>query len=113
MAFFDFHIHPALKPQFNSVDQRDSPWTTLKLGLGIIDSQSSLTQLVKGQLNMMGFVLHCPESHMASELGRLLTADDLALKIWRCLDRRTFERVPPKHLLTDSNLSVPAFIILP
>ena len=77
MPFFDFHIHPTLKTLF-SADSADSkqfsPWERLKESdinwlvrgcseLGrIVQSQSSLSQLVVNDCNLIVMALHFPET---------------------------------------------------
>lgn len=80
MPVFDFHVHPALKAQMSAPASRPSPWDTITIkfknptlltrmlscqGINeVIDSQASLTQLVKGKVNLIGLALHPPETAM-------------------------------------------------
>ncbi len=83
-SFFDFHCHPGLKPLFADENSRPSPWDKLRISIQIqgwtiginrlfnevLNSQSCLAQLVdpKAKLNLIGLVLHAPESYMGRSL---------------------------------------------
>ncbi len=83
MPFFDFHCHPGLKPTF--ADQKTAPsvWEFINAKLAVfndvvvgvnplfnevLNSQSNLTQLFKGDVKLFGIALHAPESAMAEGL---------------------------------------------
>lgn len=77
---FDFHVHPSLKAQMCHPAFRPDPWDAIFIlfrdpvlltrilkcqGINeIIDSQASLTQLIDGNVNLIGLALHPPESSM-------------------------------------------------
>jgi microsomal dipeptidase-like Zn-dependent dipeptidase len=83
MPFFDFHLHPSLKPQMSLPPGFPSPWEiiilrfanpdvfTLLLKCGginhVVDSQASLTQLQQGKVNLIAIALHPPESNMMKD----------------------------------------------
>lgn len=96
MPFFDFHVHVALKPQFADVAKRDSPWTKFAIGFSILDSQSSASNLIEGQVNLVGLVLHAPEQNMALELHRFLTRNDLLVKVVKFFTSKVFGRILTK-----------------
>ncbi|MCX6316027.1 MAG: membrane dipeptidase [Bacteroidetes bacterium] len=80
MPFFDFHLHPALKPQLSDPQQTPSPWDPIHIGFAhpdivttilkcsgindIVDSQASLSQLAEAKLNLVVIALFPPERHM-------------------------------------------------
>ncbi len=80
--FFDFHCHPGLKPAFSKRGSWPSPWTNLKAILQtdiidielnplfneVLDSQSSLQQLCKGNINLIGLAISPAESNMGKSL---------------------------------------------
>src|SRR5882724_8490840 len=87
MPFFDFHLHPTLKPLFSAAGKEPSPWQPLsaklrllkisefEIRLGInalfnnaLNSQACLSQLYKGQVNLVGLVLYAPESMLGKGL---------------------------------------------
>jgi len=99
MPFFDFHVHPALKPQFNKVENRDSPWTVLESHFGamaIIDSQSSFTQLVEGGFNLIGLALHVPEANMAIGLTGALADIEKFKGVFKCLQPAAYAFIHAK-----------------
>ncbi|MBI3137334.1 MAG: membrane dipeptidase [Sphingobacteriales bacterium] len=83
MPYFDFHLHPALKPQMSLPPDFPSPWEIIKLkfkhpnvitlllkcsGINeVVDSQASLTQLVSGKVNLVVIALHPPEMAMMND----------------------------------------------
>jgi len=91
MPFFDFHLHPSLKPQMSLPPGFPSPWQKIHItfqhpdlmikimqcqGINeVVDSQASLGQLIQGEVNLITIALHPPESKMM--------ADNLILKIAR------------------------------
>lgn len=93
MPFFDFHIHPSLKPQMSLPPDFPSPWDIIKLkfkhpnlvtallkcgGINeVVDSQASLTQLIKGKVNLIALALHPPETAMMNDgLIQQIAADE-------------------------------------
>jgi hypothetical protein len=83
MPFFDFHVHPGLKPTFSDQKTAVSPWTFIEAKLAVfrnvqisinplfnevLNSQSSLSQLFTGNVKLFGLVLHSPEANMAKGL---------------------------------------------
>ena len=81
MPFFDFHCHPNLKPLISPAGQEPRPWEYLKATLafptpfsrsiginrlfnGALNSQSNLSQLFFGKINIAGIVLYAPEQQM-------------------------------------------------
>lgn len=80
MPFFDFHLHPALKPQMSAPAAFPSPWENVQLSFAhpdiittllkcggineVVDSQACLTQLADAQMNLIAIALHPPESNM-------------------------------------------------
>ena len=66
---FDFHCHPSFKTFLGSRQQvkRANCWTTLdfRVGLGILDSQSSLSQIESGKGRLMVCVLYGLENAFA------------------------------------------------
>ena len=83
MPFFDFHCHPALKPQFSDPANKPSPWDNIhaklrisrdvniginKLFNEVLDSQSCLTQLAEADVKLIGVVLHALEQKIAFAL---------------------------------------------
>jgi microsomal dipeptidase-like Zn-dependent dipeptidase len=89
MPFFDFHLHPSLKPQMSLPPDIPSPWQRIHIGFRnpdlmirimqcqginqVVDSQASLDQLIQGHVNLVAIALHPPESAMMN--------DNLILKI--------------------------------
>jgi microsomal dipeptidase-like Zn-dependent dipeptidase len=83
MPFFDFHLHPSLKPQMSRPPAFPSPWEEVKLTFAnpdiitvilkcsgineVVDSQASLPQLIQGNLNLVAIALHPPESNMMAD----------------------------------------------
>ena len=83
MPFFDFHLHPSLKPQMSAPANTPSPWDIIKLKFAhpnlttvlltwnnineVVDSQASLTQLIKGKVNLIALALHPPETAMMND----------------------------------------------
>ncbi len=83
MPFFDFHLHPSLKPQMSLPPGFPSPWDTIKLKFNhpniitallkcsgineVVDSQASLSQLIKGKVNLIALALHPPETAMMND----------------------------------------------
>ena len=84
MPVFDFHCHPTLKPLFVKKGDEPSPWAYLnvkykvgkvlgnevklsinKLVNEVLNSQSNFSQLC-GRVNLIGLILHAPES----DIGR-------------------------------------------
>lgn len=83
MPFFDFHCHPGLKPAFSDPITAISPWLfidaklqifkNIKISINplfneVLNSQSSLGQLLKGNVKLAGIALHAPEANMAKGL---------------------------------------------
>lgn len=83
MPFFDFHCHPGFKSLLSPAGREPSPWKSLqarfmvntpvgnsiginKLFNGALNSQSSLSQLVTGKVNLVGIVLYATEKQMAA-----------------------------------------------
>lgn len=80
MPFFDFHVHPGLKPLMSEPANFPSPWELIKLKFKnpnlltallkcsnineVVDSQASLSQLARGKVNLVAIALHPPESNM-------------------------------------------------
>ncbi len=99
MSFFDFHVHVALKPQFNKPENRDNPWTQLQFGLSgmdVVESQSCLTQLAKGEVTFVGIALHTPEGAMAKELKKTLTEESLFLTLIKCMAPGAYKKILTK-----------------
>lgn len=84
MPFFDFHCHPGLKPQFADPSTKPSPWDFINARLAIardikisinklfnevLDSQSSLTQLLQNDVKLIGVILHAPEQKIGQSLS--------------------------------------------
>jgi len=84
MPFFDFHCHPAIKPQFSDPANKPSPWDTINAKLAIfkdvnisinklfnevLNSQSCLTQLVQTDVKLIGLILHAIEQKIGQALG--------------------------------------------
>ncbi|HEV7779612.1 MAG TPA: membrane dipeptidase [Chitinophagaceae bacterium] len=83
MPFFDFHLHPSLKPQMSLPPGFPSPWELIKIKFNhpniitallkcsgineVVDSQASLSQLVKGKVNLIALALHPPETAMMND----------------------------------------------
>lgn len=83
MPFFDFHLHPSLKPQMSKPPDFPSPWENVKLTFAnpdiitailkcsgineVVDSQASLPQLLQGGVNLIAIALHPPESSMMAD----------------------------------------------
>jgi microsomal dipeptidase-like Zn-dependent dipeptidase len=94
MPFFDFHLHPSLKPQMSSPANFPSPWEIIKLSFAhpnivtellkrcggineVVDSQASLTQLIEGNVNLIAIALHPPETAMMNDsLIRKIAAEE-------------------------------------
>lgn len=93
MPFFDFHLHPSLKPQMSAPPNFPSPWDIIKLSFAhpdiitallkcggiteIVDSQASLSQLVQGNVNLVAIALHPPETAMMNDaLIRKIAAEE-------------------------------------
>jgi microsomal dipeptidase-like Zn-dependent dipeptidase len=93
MPFFDFHLHPSLKPQMSKPPNFPSPWDTVKLSFAhpdiittllkcggineVVDSQASLPQLLLGNVNLVAIALHPPESAMMRDaLIKKIAADE-------------------------------------
>jgi microsomal dipeptidase-like Zn-dependent dipeptidase len=94
MPAFDFHCHPTLKPLFVKQGEEPTPWEHLnvnyivgkifgneiKLSINALvnetlNSQSNFAQLC-GHVQMIGLILHAPESHMGKGLlERKMVAD--------------------------------------
>jgi microsomal dipeptidase-like Zn-dependent dipeptidase len=94
MPAFDFHCHPTLKPLFVKAGEEPSPWINLEVNYIVgkifgneiklsinklvnetLNSQSNFTQLC-GNVQMIGLILHAPESHMGKGLlSRQMLAD--------------------------------------
>ena len=83
MPFFDFHCHPGLKPAFSDPATAISPWLFIEAKLQVfkkikisinplfnevLNSQSSLGQLLRGDVKLIGVALHSPEANMAKGL---------------------------------------------
>jgi microsomal dipeptidase-like Zn-dependent dipeptidase len=80
MPFFDFHLHPSLKPQLSDPQHMPSPWDTIHIGFAhpdivttllkcsgindVVDSQASLSQLAEAGLNLVAIVLFPPEQNL-------------------------------------------------
>ena len=84
MPFFDFHCHPGLKPQFSDPSTKPSPWDfidaklvvsrDIKIGINklfneVLNSQSSLTQLLQNDVKLIGVILHAPEQKIGQSLS--------------------------------------------
>ena len=84
MPFFDFHCHPGLKPQFSDPSTKPSPWDFINARLAIardikisinklfnevLNSQSSLTQLLQNDVKLIGVILHAPEQKIGQSLS--------------------------------------------
>lgn len=83
MPYFDFHLHPSLKPQMSAPPDFPSPWDNIKLRFAhpniitallkcsgineVVDSQASLSQLVRGKVNLIALALHPPETAMMND----------------------------------------------
>lgn len=86
MPAFDFHCHPTLKPLFVKAGEEPSPWVKLEVNYVVgkvlgnevkfkintlvnetLDSQSNFSQL-SGNVQLIGLILHAPESHMGKGL---------------------------------------------
>lgn len=86
MPAFDFHCHPTLKPRFVKKGEEPSPWIYLdvkykvgkifgneikisinKLVNEVLNSQSNLSQMC-GRVNLIGLILHAPESNIGRGL---------------------------------------------
>lgn len=83
MPYFDFHVHPALKPQMSVPAQLPSPWEMIRIrfkrpnlitallrcnGINeVVDSQASLAQLIQGKVNLIAIALHPPETAMMND----------------------------------------------
>lgn len=83
MPFFDFHLHPSLKPQMSLPPNFPSPWDIMKIKFAhpniitallkcsgindVVDSQASLTQLIQGKVNLIAIALHPPETNMMND----------------------------------------------
>ncbi|MBL0271948.1 MAG: membrane dipeptidase [Chitinophagaceae bacterium] len=83
MPFFDFHLHPSLKPQMSLPPDFPSPWEIIKIQFAnpdlfttllkcgginhVVDSQASLSQLQEGNVNLVAIALHPPESNMMKD----------------------------------------------
>ena len=74
MAYFDLHLHPAFKTFLSSAREagRPSCWTPIKIDIlldellgDIFDSQSSLSQLDKGQASIVVGALYAMERPFA------------------------------------------------
>ena len=93
MPVFDFHVHPALKAQMGNPASLPTPWDIVKVKFAhpnlittvlkcqginkVIDSQASLSQLIKGNVNLIGLVLHPVESNMMqARLIRTIAEDE-------------------------------------
>lgn len=92
MPFFDFHLHPSLKPQMSLPPGFPSPWEIIKIQFAhpslftmllkcggiteVVDSQASLTQLVAGKVNLVAIALHPPESNMMKDDLIVMVATD-------------------------------------
>ena len=83
MPFFDFHCHPGMKSRLAPAGQEPSPWQSIKVQLEILrsiklnisplfadalDSQSSLHQLWRGNVNLIGLIIHSIEGKVAEQL---------------------------------------------
>lgn len=83
MPYFDFHCHPGLKPTFSDQKKAVSPWIyinaklavfkDIKIGINplfneVLNSQSCLGQLYKGNVKLSDIALHSPEANMARGL---------------------------------------------
>ena len=78
MPYFDFHIHPGLKPQFSNPASKPSPWERISIqfqnpnlltrilkcgGINeVIDSQANLSQLRDAEVQIIGLAIHPPEA---------------------------------------------------
>lgn len=83
MPFFDFHLQPSLKAQMSMPPDFPSPWENIRIkfrhpnvitlllrcsGINeVVDSQSSLSQLTRGKVNLAAIALHPPESAMMND----------------------------------------------
>lgn len=83
MPFFDFHLHPSLKPQMSAPTGFPSPWEQIKIKFNhpnvitlllkcngineVVDSQASLTQLIDAKMNLVAIALHPPETAMMND----------------------------------------------
>jgi microsomal dipeptidase-like Zn-dependent dipeptidase len=93
MPFFDFHLHPSLKPQLSVPPGFPSPWELIKIKFNhpnlitallkcsgineVVDSQASLTQLIRGNVNLIALALHPPETAMMNDgLIQQIAADE-------------------------------------
>ena len=83
MPFFDFHCHPGMKARLAPKGHEPNPWPPITVQLQILksikldispafgdslDSQASLQQLWKGEVNLVGLILHSIESKVAAGL---------------------------------------------
>jgi len=84
MPFFDFHCHPAIKPQFSDPLLKPVPWQNINAQLKffknwsvrintlfneVLDSQACVTQLGAADVKLIGLILHAPEKKIAEALG--------------------------------------------
>lgn len=93
MPFFDFHLHPSLKPQLSNPSKTPSPWEIISLRFNhpnlithllkcngineVVDSQASLAQLGDGEVNLIALALHAPETAMMNDgLIQQIAADE-------------------------------------
>lgn len=93
MPYFDFHLHPSLKPQMSLPPDFPSPWETIRIrfkhpnlitailkcsGINeVVDSQACLAQLVRGKVNLIALALHPPETAMMNDgLIQQIAADE-------------------------------------
>lgn len=84
MPFFDFHCHPSLKQLLSAPGVELTPWDDLKVKLkigrlfgretyiginglfnGVFNSQSNLTQMHRGAVNLAGIVIYAIENKIA------------------------------------------------
>jgi len=84
MPFFDFHCHPAIKPQFSDPLLKPVPWQNINAQLKffknwsvrintlfneVLDSQACVAQLGAADVKLIGLILHAPEKKIAEALG--------------------------------------------
>ena len=96
MPFFDFHCHPGLKPQFSDPVNKPSPWDEIearlqvskdtsisinKLFNEVLNSQSCLTQLVNGDVKLIGVILHALEQKIGFALSKKRIVNNGSVKL--------------------------------
>jgi microsomal dipeptidase-like Zn-dependent dipeptidase len=136
MPGFDFHCHPTLKPRFVKKGEEPSPWVFLdvkykvgkvfgnevkisinKLVNEVLNSQSNLSQLC-GRVNLIGLILHAPESNIGRGLlerkmvsdGKLDLLNAAKLKVIQKGDHY-FKWMKEELEFLKNNLTPPADVI--